>query len=64
MSAAVPKARTMPGGDPTLGSDARERSTNRNTSHTEYFSISPFLYSFPVSVRGSCVSNATDRGHL
>src|SRR6516164_9581826 len=32
--------------------------------HAEYLSISSFLYSLPVSVRGKVGSNAIDRGHL
>ena len=71
MSAAEPTATTTPGGDAEIGISPGiqrrpTRSTTRSIGYTgaEYFSISPFLYSFPVSVRGSCASNEIDRGHL
>lgn len=32
--------------------------------HLEYLLISSCLYSLPASVRGSCASKETDRGHL
>ncbi|HET7072770.1 MAG TPA: hypothetical protein VFI55_01635, partial [Mycobacterium sp.] len=58
-SAAAPNATITPGGDMTPASGAFDTElsrTSRSTGHTEYFSISPLLYSFPVSVRGNCVS--------
>lgn len=61
---ADPTATITPGGEAGPSCGALERSTTRSIGHTEYFSISPFLKSLPVSVRGSCSSNAIARGHL
>ncbi len=64
MSVAEPTATITPGGDAGPSCGALDSSTTRSIGHTEYFSISPFLYSLPVSVRGSWASKSIDRGHL
>ena len=48
-------------GDPTR---RPHRTAEFDCAVHEYFLISSCLYSLPVSVRGSCVSNEIDRGHL